>query len=483
MKKLFYGDNLDVMRKYIKDETVDLCYIDPPFNSKRNYNQIYNGNGKEDKAQSIAFIDTWSWNDAADCGLNEILYDGGRHYTGQTIALIDGLKLVLGETPMFAYIISMTQRINEIWRILKPTGSFYLHCDPTMSHYLKLVLDSVFCPRGGDFRNEIVWHYQTGGAGKRSFAKKHELIFFYNKDRSDYFFAPERVKDKRSRKSLERAKNPKGARISALNVMKLPSDVWDIQALNPQARERLGYPTQKPEKLLERIILASSNEGDVVFDAYCGCGTTVAVAERLKRNWIGIDITFQSISLILKRLEDTYGQDVRKSVELMGIPQDIRSAESLAHKKDDRLRKEFEKWAMLTYSNNRAIINEKKGKDYGIDGYAYSFGTGTKNKILFSVKSGHVNSSQIRDLRGTIERENALGGVFITLEEPSKDMIEEAEKAGIIENAFSAETHHKIEIVTIRKILDGAVLSIPVGSVLKTAPRYEKEQGKQLRFG
>lgn len=180
--KLFYGDNLEIMREHMRDESVDLCYIDPPFNSKRNYNQIYNGEGREDAAQSMAFIDTWTWNDAAQWGIEEILDDEEQRYTNQTIALIRGLKEVLGETPMLAYIVSMTQRINEIHRILKPTGSFYLHCDPTMSHYLKLVLDSIFCPQGGDFLNEITWkRYAVHSLAGQRFDAINDTIFFYTK--------------------------------------------------------------------------------------------------------------------------------------------------------------------------------------------------------------------------------------------------------------------------------------------------------------
>jgi site-specific DNA-methyltransferase (adenine-specific) len=259
-------------------------------------------------------------------------------------------------------------------------------------------------------------------------------------------------------------------------------DVWNILPINQVAQERLGWPTQKPEKLLERIILASSNEDDTVFDAFCGCGTTVAVAERLKRRWIGVDITYQSISVILKRFEDTYGQEVLENIEIKGIPQDIEAARALAENKNDRTRKEFEKWAILTYSSGRAIINEKKGKDYGIDGISYVFGGGNKGKLLFSVKSGHVNSAQIRDFRGTIEREAAVGGVFITLKKPTKDMREEAVKAGAIDESYSAQKHNKIEIVTVQEIIDGERLNMPIFEVVKSAKRHEKKQGTQLKF-
>lgn len=539
--QLFYGDNLGNMRKHIPSEIADLVYADPPFNSKRNYNQIYNGEGREDVAQSVAFVDTWTWNDAAQWGLQEILCDEEQRYTSQTIALIDGLSQVLGQTSMLAYIVSMTQRINEIHRILKSTGSFYLHCDPTMSHYLKLVLDSVFIPYGGDFLNEIVWKRIFNHADAKRCGRIHDIIFLYSKSKKyiwnkvyqkqdpEYIEKFYKYKDEKGRifQSVSMTAGGQGeARLFGDKLLIPPpnthwrwgqerinealkkdkiffskngvprikyyldeqkgqpiQDIWlDIPPLTNKAKERLGYPTQKPEKLLERIIKASSNENDIVFDAYCGCGTTVAVAERLKRRWIGIDITFQSISLIMKRLEDTYGKEVLENVVLMGIPQDIESARALADKKDDRLRKEFEKWAILTYSNNRARINEKKGKDYGIDGFAYSFGSASKNKILFSVKSGHVSSSQIRDFRGTIEREKALGGIFITLEPPTKDMLEEAIKAGFIENEHIAQKTNKIEIVTIQGLIDGERIKLPIAGVFKSATRKEKDDWEQLKL-
>ena len=474
---LYYGDNLDVMRKYIKDNTIDLCYIDPPFNSKRNYNQIYNNIGDEDKAQAQAFVDTWTWDDDAVKGFEQITTNEHGLYTKQTIELIIGLEKVLGKDSLLAYLISMTLRIAEINRVLKSTGSFYLHCDPTASHYLKLILDGVFVPKGGDFVNEIVWHYQTGGASKRHYSKKHDVILFYAKS-DRYNFYPDRILIPRTEKALERAQNPKGARISADNIEKLPDDVFDIQALNPMAKERLGYPTQKPEALLERIIKASSNEGDVVLDAFCGCGTAVAVAQEQKRNWIGIDITYQSISLILKRLEDSFGKSILDNVELNGIPRDFKSAVELAHKKGDKTRKEFEKWAVLTYSNNRATINEKKGADFGIDGVAYTQDRNEKGEIefkqvLFSVKSDKApHSSYIRDFNGTLEREKVAMGFFITLYPPTRDMVAECKKLGRYHNNLLDTDYPKITIVTVEDILAGGQMPIPTThqmAVLKSA--------------
>lgn len=363
---LYYGDNLEVMRKYIKDETIDLCYIDPPFNSKRNYNQIYNNIGV-DKAQAQAFMDTWTWDEAAEIAFTEITTVGGSIYAYQTVELILGLSKVLGKGNLLAYLVNMAERIQEIYRVLKPTGSFYLHCDPTASHYLKLIMDSIFCSRGGDIRNEIIWCYRGAGYPKKDFGKRHDVIFRYSKSK-EFTFNLDAVREPYAETTIERFNHYIGNVRDGINfgeqqlnpLGKQPDDWWEIQPIAPSAKERLGYPTQKPEALLERIIKASSNEGGIVLDAFCGCGTTVAVAQRLKRKWIGIDITYQSISLILKRIEDAYGKTILDKIEINGIPRDMDAAKALAHKKDDRVRKEFEKWSILTYSDNKAIINEKK---------------------------------------------------------------------------------------------------------------------------
>jgi hypothetical protein len=265
----------------------------------------------------------------------------------------------------------------------------------------------------------------------------------------------------------------------------LPNDWWiDIQALNPSSKERLGYPTQKPESLLERIIKASSKENDIVLDAYCGCGTTVAVCQKLDRQWIGIDITYQSISLILKRLEDSF-PGVLKTIKLHGIPKDIESAKALANKTDDRTRKEFEKWAILTYTNNKAVINAKKGADKGIDGIVYF--QGDKNdpeKIIFQVKSGKVKSGDIRDLLGTMTLESASLAIFITLEEPTKDMLKTAKSAGFYQSKYMSHSCDKIQIVTIKEIIeDQQRLNIRLSyEVLKSAEKQKEVRVNQIEL-
>ena len=551
--RLFYGDNLEILRRKVKDESVDLCYIDPPFNSKRTYNQIYNNVGKEDLAQEQAFVDTWTWDERAAEGYSEII-GGDARYKPQTVDLIKGLRNVLGVGSLLAYLVSMTRRIVEIHRILKPAGSFYLHCDPTSSHYLKLVADGIFCGSDGDFRNEIIWKRTGSHNSARRFGPVHDVIFYYVKGDGALWnqqFQPYdpayllKFKKTDPKTGLQfqdvaltgpgvrqgpsgqswRGHNPTtkgrhwqpasylykkyreltGDDLAQYPLLKrldkldeagliywtdtggLPrykqflidapgaplSDVWtDIDVINSQAVERLGWATQKPEALMERIINASSNPGDVVLDPFCGCGTTTAVAQRLRRHWIGMDITYQAISLILKRLEDSFGKPVAEAVVLDGVPKDMASAVALAHKKDDRVRKEFEKWAVLTYTSNRATVNVKKGADAGIDGTAYFWKTkDDTDKAVFQVKSGAVGRGDIAKLKGDMERERAAIGVLITLEEPTQPMRLEAKRAGLYLDAFAGRNVDRVQIVTIRDIIEGGKrFAMPMtAEVLKAA--------------
>lgn len=487
---LYYGDNLEVLRRKVRDGTVDLCYIDPPFNSKRNYNQIYNNIGTEDRAQAQAFIDTWKWDDYAISGFTEILGNAEGRFQAQLVDLIKGLNAVLGKGSLLAYLVGMSLRVTEIFRVLKQSGSFYLHCDPTASHYLKLIVDAVFCSQGGNFLNEIVWCYSIGGKSRDAFGRKHDVLLFYAKgSRGEHTFnkagasIPRKAnshmkvgRDADGREFQEKIVRKSGKSYRYyIDEGKIAEDYWtDIETLNREDRERLSYPTQKPEALLRRIISTSSNEGDTVLDAYCGCGTTIAVAQSLKRKWIGVDITYQSISLILRRLEFAFGKDVLNSVVIDGIPRDMDSAEALAHKKDDRLRKEFEKWAVLTYTKNRAIINEKKGADAGIDAIAF-FMTGKADnaKIIFQVKSGGVKRGDIATLRGDMGREGAAMAILITLEPPTKPMMGEAKAAGQYLHETMGKSYDVIRIVTVQEIVEqGERLEIPMSlEVLKAAQR------------
>lgn len=391
----------------------------------------------------------------------------------------------------------MTLRVAEIHRVLKPTGSFYLHCDPTSSHYLRLVADSIFCPNNGEFQNELIWCYSIGGKSKERFGRKHDVIFLYTKSNEGKHVFNQKAASIPRKENTHmkvgvdedgRAYQEKFVKKSGktyryyLDEGKIAEDYWtDIETLNREDKERLGYPTQKPEALLERIIQVSSNEGDVILDAYCGCGTTVAVAEKLNRKWIGIDITYQSISLILKRLEDSYGEAAVFNVKMTGIPRDMKSAEALANKNDDRTRKEFEKWAILNFSNNRAVINQKKGADKGIDGTAFFIESeGGHGRIIFQVKSGKVDSRDIRDLHGTMTREKAALGIFITLKKPTKDMLQEAKTCGLYHHKIMGCSYDKVAIVTIQDMIEnGLRLHVPLSmEVLKSAQRKNQEDNQ-----
>lgn len=545
--KIYYGDNLDVLRRYIKDETVDLCYIDPPFNSKRNYNQIYNNIGKEDAAQAQAFTDTWTWDDVANQGLAEIKSNYNGVFTEQSIDLICGLEKVLKKGALFAYLVSMTLRIAEIHRVLKPTGSFYFHCDTTASHYLKLVLDAIFCTRGGDYLNEITWKRKTGRGEtnhkSNRFGVCTDIIFFYAKSKDNIFnsqfnfeaegyrdyvdkffrhtdesgrlfrvdnlaspsprpnltyeykgyqppkngwaISKEKMElwDKEGRLYFPKKSDGRIQRKRFLDELegKPVQNLWDdIEMISSQSAERLGYPTQKPEALLERIIKASSNEGDVVLDAYCGCGTTVAVAQKLNRQWIGIDITYQSISLILKRLKnESKDGNVLDNVEISGVPKDFESAVALANKSDDKTRKEFEKWMVLRYSDNQAIINEKKGGDGGIDGIAYITHNHEREikKVIFSVKSNvKLSPAVLRELNGAVEREYAAVGILLTLY-PMPNLVKDGNQYGLYFSEFNRRDYQKIQVVCVDDIFNGAFMALPnVEKVVKKAEQKITEQ-------
>lgn len=574
--ELYYGDNLDVLRRKIAAGSVDLCYIDPPFNSKRNYFQIYNNQGSEDRAQAQAFVDTWNWGDEAADGLAYILdierlspRAGETRWTEQTIELIRGLEKVLGRGSLLAYLVHMTLRIVEIHRVLKPTGSFYLHCDPTASHYLKLVLDAVFCGQGGDFLSEVIWKRTAAHSATKRWGNVHDVIFLYSKspaftwnpvllDHSGEYEGRYKNKDGRGRvwaddnltgpglrngfsgqpwrgfdpgakgnhwkvssKAVEALVGEKAKDLNTLEKLDLldadglihwpkgggfprfkrvlsegtliQDIITDIPPLNSQAQERLGYPTQKPEALLERIIKASSNAGDTVLDAYCGCGTTVAVAQRLGRRWIGIDITYQSISLILKRLRDRYPDDwpaIEANINLDGVPRDLESAMALANRKDDKTRKEFEKWAVLTFSNDQARINEKKGADGGIDGIAYFLLDRTdkgdiNGKAIFQVKSRPGAVGDLRDLRGTIEREGAKIGFLICTGMPTTPMLNEIAAAGTFEHPlFPGRRFDRLQVITVAELFDhphrpARRLDLPMARDAVKSAKAAEDAGKQ----
>jgi len=534
---LYYGDNLDILRMYIPDESIDLIYLDPPFKSDQSYNILFKEkNGTDSAAQIKVFEDTWHWDKKAEETYVEITEKGPQRIADLIIAL----RSSLGSNDMTAYLVVMAIRLVELHRVLKDTGSIYLHCDPTASHYLKLLIDSVFGVK--NFKNEIIWkrsaaHSDTKQGMKRC-GRLHDVILFYTKS-DDHKWNPifqpydesyiknfykhiEPETDRRYQLTdLTAAKpggdtlyefmgvRPKSGRIWAYskeNMYKMLNegrivqtasgrmprykryldempgvpiqDLWtDIRPISSHAKERLGYPTQKPEVLLERIIMASSNEGDIILDPFCGCGTTISVAEKLKRKWIGIDVTHLAISLMKHRLIDTFGDKVK--FEVKGEPVDLKGAEALA--KQDPY--QFQWWALGLVGARPAESEKKKGRDKGIDGYIYFHDEPQKTKkIVIQVKSGHVNPGQIRDLRGTVEREQAQIGVFITFNSPTSGMIKEAVSAGFYKSPGWNKDYPRIQILAIKELLEGKNIDYPpkTNVTYKKAKKFKMEVFEQL---
>ncbi|MCD6594143.1 site-specific DNA-methyltransferase [bacterium] len=471
MNTLYYGDNLEILRNrdWFPNGAVDLIYLDPPFNSKRAYNVIFKDKkGKYPPSQIEAFDDTWQWSDETEEAMWEL---SKPPYPAELYRTLDAFRVALGNNDMMAYLVMMAIRLLELKRVLKKTGSIYLHCDPTASHYLKIVMDQIFGVK--NFRNEIVWHYQTGGASKRHYSKKHDIILFYSKTNS-YLFHPERIEIARTKKALKRAQNEKGARINKDDTTKLPEDVFEIQALNPMAKERLGYPTQKPLALLERIIQASSNEGDIVLDPFCGCGTTVAAAEKLGRKWLGIDITILAINLIEKRMKDHF-PDVKFKIE--EIPNSVASAKKMASTRQGKFL--FEQWFVTTLGGQP--FKSSGGGDTGIDGFMNFRDINNKpHTIIVSVKGGGYGPGEVRDLKGVIERENAEMGLLLALINPTKGMLSEAASAGRYQMPEVSRTYPKIQIFTVEDYFKGIRPDIPdVSETLKKAKRIKREREKQ----
>lgn len=500
---LYYGDNLEVLRNRddFPNDSIDLIYLDPPFNSKRDYNVLYKTPaGHDSDSQITAFEDSWHWGDQAEREYLELV----RQTNTELSELIQSLRKFLKETDMMAYLVMMANRLLEMHRVLKPNGSLYLHCDPTASHYLKIVLDGVFGKE--NFRNEISWvRSQPKSNTSINFPNSRDIIFRYGKSEKTKFFKvygehdPEylenfyRYTDGDGRRyRLDNLANPnknrpnltyeflgvtrvwrwtkermekayKEGRIVQSKPGGVPSykryldemlgqpitDNWDdIEHLHGANAETLGYPTQKPLALLERIIQASSNEGDIVLDPFCGCGTAVHAAQKLKRKWIGIDITHLAISLIEKRMKDAFPGI---SFEVHGVPKDFEGAVDLAR----RDKYQFQWWA-CSLVNAQPYQGKKKGADSGIDGLIFPMEDpdAPPQKIIVSVKGGdHVGSAMIRDLKGVVEREKAIIGLFVTLTEPTRDMLKEASSARFHE--VGTVQYPKIQILTIKGLLEG----------------------------
>ena len=531
---LYFGDNLEILRKYILDNSIDLIYLDPPFNSKKDYNILFRENGGvESEAQIKAFTDTWHWTQAAQDTYHEI----STKCPLKVSKLIGALHDAIGNNDVMAYLVMMTIRLVELHRVLKPTGSLYLHCDPTASHYLKLVLDQIFGP--ANFRNEIVWKRTFAHSSANRPGSVHDILLFYSKG-SKYIWNPQyqdydpiyietfldQVDEDGNRymridltgagisrgesgqpwrgidvtakgrhwayahETLERwdadgkihwPKRPGGMPRLKRYREDLPGillqDVWnDIRPIHNLSSERLGYETQKPLPLLERIIKASSNEGDIVLDPFCGCGTAVVAAQKLKRRWIGIDITHLAINLMRNRLRDSFP---KIKFEVIGEPKDLGGAKALAQQ--DRY--QFQWWA-LGLIGARPLGEKKKGADKGIDG-VITFkhdAKGSYKRVVVQVKSGHVGVNAVRELN-TVVGDEAIG-VLITLEPPTEPMRVEAVASGYYHSLIYDKDYPKIQILTIEELFHDKRVEMPpqeqTSVTFTKAPKVSKEEGEQL---
>ena len=541
---LFYGDNLQVLRDHVPAESVDLVYLDPPFNSNASYNVLFRERtGEESPAQIKAFTDTWEWTQETEYTYElDIIQNPA--VPSAVKDMISAFRQFIGRNAMMAYLVMMSPRLVELHRVLKPTGSLYLHCDPTASHYLKLLLDAVF--GATNFRNEIIWQRTSAkGLMTRQLPTNHDVIHVFQKTMTatwnvDSTFLPydEGALDPKTaakyshrdpdgrRYQLSDLTNPnrnrpnltyeflgitkvwrwtkermQAAYDEGLVVQPRPGavprmkryldeqrglplgDVWtDIPPINSQAKERLGYPTQKPEALLERIIQASSNEGDVVLDPFCGCGTAVASAHKLGRQWLGIDVTHLAVALMKNRLKTAFDLDPGRDYEVVGEPQDAGSARALWEQDPYQ----FQFWA-VSLLEAQPQSERKRGADRGIDGLLY-FIDGqrrTSHKIVVQVKGGRVSSPQVRDLKGVVEREEAAIGLFISLEDPTRDMRAEAASGGLYHSDVWQRDFPKIQLRTIGEMLAGRLNGgqgfdlPPRPAAYQPAQRVRRPQGRQ----
>lgn len=569
---LYYGDNLTWLRNHdiFPNDSIDLIYLDPPFNSDADYNVIfYEPSGEKSQAQIKAFDDTWGWDkDACAVALKELGMAGGKP------EVVDYINWVAGRGDKFsrstaAYLSMMAIRLVELKRVLSSKGSIYLHCDATASHYLKNVMDTIF---GSDnFRSEIIWRRTGSNSAFKRFGPLHQTIFYYVKSNKapfypvaapytkayiEEFFTEQDKRGKYQSVALTgpgirtgdsglpwRGYNPtdvnrhwqpasyvydKYKKLTGDDLAKYPllerlnkldeaglihwgkadtvprykyylsdapgvylQDIWayqpgtegcvfgqpyqgidqDVKWLSTKDKERLGYQTQKPEGLLDRIIKSSSKEGDIVLDPFCGCGTTIASAQRLKRRWIGIDVTWLAIDKAEKRLTESYGDKIKKTYFVKGQPIDVGSARALAEKD----KKEFEIWAI---SLVEAAPREHDG---GVDGIL-SIPESRKNitKVVVQVKGGkNLNPGMVRDLLGTVEKEKAAIGLLITLEEPTIGMNELAIHSGDYESPIWHKKFPKIQIRTVGEIFDGKYFELPWGENPASKAKLVQEQKHQ----
>ncbi|MBU4398138.1 MAG: restriction endonuclease, partial [Planctomycetes bacterium] len=516
--------------RHVADESVDLVYLDPPFKSDQNYNVLFQEqDGSRSASQIRAFKDTWHWDQSAAAAFEEVVEAGG-----QVSLAMQAFRTLLGESDMLAYLSMMAPRLKEMHRVLKQTGSIYLHCDPTASHYLKILMDGVFGP--AKFLNEITWKRTSAHGTAKKYGCNADAILYYSKTDNylwnggftafdDQFLKRFSRKDSDGRlwydDNLTGAGTTEGVsgqdwrgfsvreigrhwrtthdeleRLAAQQRIYFPPKggfprlkryldeakgvplqaVWtDIPPINSQAKERLGYPTQKPEALLERIINASSKEGDTVLDPFCGCGTAVAVAQRLNRQWIGIDITYLAISLMKHRLHTAFGESLKDSCQIIGEPVSETDAAALAAEDPYQ----FQWWALGLV--NARPVEQKKGADRGIDGRIFFHDeaeSGKTKQIIISVKAGKTGPAHVRDLRGVVDREKAAIGLLISMEDPTAPMRTEAASAGFYECVAWNTKHPKIQILTVGELLDGKTLDAPPSRDIRTfkkAPRARRK--------
>ena len=536
-RTLVRGDNLEEMRKF-PDDCIDLIATDPPFNSKRNYFVPYRDeHGQEPDTLIRAFTDTWTWGEAAEDAYQHLLVEEG----GQIGNTIQGIRQFLNETPMMAYLVMMAVRIVEMHRILKTTGSLYLHCDPSASHYLKIILDAIF--GASNFRNEIVWQRTSSHNDGNRFGRVHDIILFYSKNpqplwnavytehNAEYVERAYRHEDERGRyqvgdltaaggtqrgesgqtwrginpstvgnhwraprreawpESVEPPENYESLSVhEKLNVLdangliywpptgrvprfkrylstsrgrRVNDVITDINPLSGQSKERTGYPTQKPVELYKRIVAASSNEGNVVLDPFCGCGTTLMAAESLNRHWIGIDLTYLATGAVRQQIERLFPQ-LRNSVTIAGTPENAEQALELAHTNPHG----FEEWCVTHVLHFRP--NERRGGDGGIDG-TFRFPLGrvqgrqAYGKAVAQVKGGNYTLSHIRDFRTAMQNVEADLGVFVVTTPPTRGMLTEASRAETYRHPFLDMEAPRLQIYEIQNYFRGILPTLPIG--------------------
>jgi len=575
---LYYGDNLDVLGAHIPDASVDLVYLDPPFNSQASYNLLFKDqSGARSAAQIKAFEDTWRWDENAQRAYQELVVDP--RVPAEAKELLGSFERFMHRSDMLAYLVMMAARLVELHRVLKPTGSLYLHCDPTASHYLKVLLDTIFGPR--NFRNEIVWRRTASHNQAKRFGPIHDTILFYSRSDS-YFYRPgyrpflkghvqtyfrnQDAKGNYWTNALTGAGVRRGAsgqpwrgydptsrgrhwavpgeitrelgipdelpllqKLDALfeaRFIELPppgsqamptykqyltqsfgtpyQDVWayqphtsgvlhdSVEAIDEDVRwlprqggsERLGYQTQKPVGVLNRIVSTSCPDGGLVLDPFCGCGTAVVAAQRLGRQWIGIDITYLAIAVMESRLRDTFGLEPGRDYAVLGIPRDLDAARALAAQ--DAFQVQY--WAVSLVAaqpvgGSPSSRSAKRGADRGVDGLLYWIDErGKQEKAVLQVKSGHVTSAHIRDLSGVLEREKAALGLFITLEPPTRDMRQEAASAGMWYSGLWQRDYPRIQIRTIEDLLGGRRFELPQSLPPHAQAARAGEAAEQMRL-